>query len=185
MANNTCPYCEGKNCLQNIGVLMDSGASSTSTFGLTYNSEEGLTPGMYWSSTASGLVQRFSPPGVPGQLTFWNFIGWWLICTPILGWIVYIIRFPDWSTYSQASNFGGYIFFGLTFGAFFALWAALGIQYLVSLSKGELVRRYGWADYYLRKGTFCMRCGTAYDMWHDGSPEEFVSKKFDLSQYAQ
>jgi len=186
MANNTCPYCESKNCLQNIGILIDSGTSSTNTFGLTYNSEEGMTPGMYWSSTASGLAQRFAPPGIPGDITFWNFLGWWVLTTPIIGWIAFTSFFRDWNTWeSSGSVWMTYIIFGIPVGMLFGLAASWSIQMLIFASKKELRRRYGWGYYYLRNATFCMRCGTAFDLWHSGSPEEFVSKKFDLSQYAQ
>jgi hypothetical protein len=78
-----------------------------------------------------------------------------------------------------------YIICGIPVGMLFGLVASWAIQMLIFATKKEPRRRYGWGYYYLRSATFCIRCGTAFDLWHAGSPEEFVSKKFDLSQYAQ
>lgn len=185
MANNTCPYCESKNCLVNIGYLIDSGTTNTVTMGAGYNFDEGLTPAMLWSRSASQVAQRFSIPRLPGDVTVWNFIGWTLLATPIIAYLIVLATIPQWSTYPDATKIFSYIFSGLPVGFFLGMFAALGLQRIVFYLKKEERRKFEWSYYYLREGTFCTRCGTAFDLYHDGSPEEFVYKKFDLSQYVE
>jgi hypothetical protein len=183
---NTCPYCENKNCLVNIGHLIDSSTTDTVTAGMGYNGEEGLSPAILWSNSSSRVAQRFAMPGLPGDVSAWNFIGWTLLCTPIIGYIIVSTFFSNiWDTSAESAKWGVFILFGLPFGLFPGMFAALGIQKIVFYLKHEQRRKYEWSYYYVREGTYCTRCGVAYDMYHAGSPEEFVSKKFDLSQYAQ
>jgi len=181
---NTCPYCENKNCLVNIGYLIDSGTTNTSTFGLGYNSEEGISPMMLWSNSSSNLVSRFSIPKLPGDVTVWNFLGWTLLSTPIIAYIIVNLMFSDFSTYTPDGKWLSYVMFGIPFALLPGMFAALGLQKLVFYAKKEERRKFEWSYYYLREGTLCTRCGVAFDLYHAGSPEEFVYKKFDYSNYA-
>jgi hypothetical protein len=181
---NTCPYCENKNSLVNIGYLLDSGTTNTSTFGLGYNSEEGISPMMLWSNSASNLVSRFSTPRLPGDVTLWNFIGWTLLSAPVIAYMLVTWQSPDFNTYTPDAKLFTYVLSGLPLGLFLGMFAALGLQKIVFYLKKEERRKFEWSYYYLREGTFCNRCGMAFDLYHAGSPEEFVSKKFDYSNYA-
>ena len=185
MANNTCPYCETKNSLVNIGYLLDSGTTNTVTMGGGYIPGEGITPAMLWSQSSSQIAQRFSIPRLPGNITVWNVLGWTLFATPIIAYLVVLIIIPQWNTYPDETKLFSYIMTGLPIGNFLGMFAALGLQQFVFYLKKEQRRKFEWSYYYLREGTFCTRCATAFDLYHAGSPEEFVSKKFDLSQYAQ
>jgi hypothetical protein len=181
---NTCPYCENKNCLVNIGHLIDSSTTDTVTAGVGYNGEEGLSPAILWSNSSSRIAQRFSMPALPGDVTVWNFIGWTLLTAPIIAYILVSTFFSDWQTYTDSGKWLTYIVFGLPFGLFLGLFAALGIQRIVFYLKKEHRRKYEWSYYYVREGTYCTRCTTAFDLYHAGSPEEFVYKKFDPNSYA-
>ncbi len=196
-ATITCPVCGRSDMLQNIGVILDQGTSTTQGRARTTTAGSAQMGGMAsdltlysgsattsststtrsWSVTHSQLASRFLPPRRPRPSFLMWFLVIWLGSTLLVA-VIFGAQFaPQSASYSPAVG----VIIGMVsvlIVTFFVMWIpALVVALIIrAVSAPALAaRRKQWdrRTARLRGGYFCARDGVAVDDGRASTPEEF------------
>jgi hypothetical protein len=174
MTASICPICGENDAVQNIRSILSSGTSTQSSVTVGYIDGH-IAPMVTRGQSTSNLVQRLSPPRIPGVLSYWQINGpFWLfnvVCAFVL--MAIYTGIPG--------DVLGLVFFWLLY-----LIPAIGIGIVGFMPFWWLInrrpaQRRAWEnnDRYFASMYYCSRDDVLFDaVGNYGTPESFIPRIF-------
>jgi hypothetical protein len=179
-----CPKCKKNDQVKKVSVVLDEGSSSSNTIGLSIplnkrnqNYKEPIYLSGYNTQSATGLVQRLSPPNKPRWRHFKFYTFFWIHFMPIFTFFsVFNLENPDYSNWSDFRYFGLAAGSAIVIGLFTLTVVGFAVELFAPKNKAQL----DWDNnlYFYRESYFCFRDDICFNKEFYDEPVKFKNHIF-------